>query len=189
MQLILNKNIKKTAQCIGLVVMLFCVFNSGAMAAKDGFLEEKSTGEIFISLTIPDALRFSIEVDFDKEYTSPSGDVVREADACINFSGGSSYSIMVTTDNDGFKLNRATDGDEVGFQAYWSASSGRENGMPLSYGKSLSGLVIDEKQTADCINGKRKGNSNFSIVIPKNGAIKTKSGSYSATISVVITPE
>ncbi len=182
-------NTQISLRWVGVAFLCCCMFNAGVMAAEDGFLEYKSTGEADVTLTIPDVMRFSIEVDFDKEFTSVDGDIIKETDACIYFTGGSSYSIIATTDNDGFKLNRANDGDDIGFNAYWSTSSGRENGVPLHYGKSLNGLALDAEHTSDCVNGKGKGNSNFSIVIPKDSAQKVRTGSYSTTISVVISPE
>ncbi len=175
---------------LGLVAIFAAFFNAGAMAVEDGDIDPKaSKGKMDVRLTIPDTIRFIIEVNFDKEQTSPSGDIVRETDACIYFNGGGSYSIIATTDNNDFKLKKTDNGEDVGFAAYWSSTLGREGRQPLQYGKALTGLTIDNSETEDCLSGKGRGNSNFSIQIPRSSVGKVRTGSYSSTISVVISPE
>ena len=174
-------------------ILLLTLTSNKLLAAEDGDVSPKaSIGEADVTLRIPDTIRFAIEVDFDKESTSPAGDIVKETDACIFFNGGGSYSIIATTNNNGFNLRkpgRQGKPNGVDFQAYWNTKSGREGGVPLIYGTPMTGLTIDEAETQKCIEGKTRGNSNFSIVIPKSSATKVRTGSYSITISVVISPD
>ena len=162
-------------------------------AADDGDVSpNKSVAEVDVTLKIPDTIRFAIEVDFDKESISPAGDIIKETDACIFFNGGGSYSIIATTNNNGFNLQKADakgKSKQVEFQAFWNTKSGTEGGVPLNYGTPMTGLTIDEAETQKCIDGKARGNSNFSILIPKSSAGKVRTGSYSTTISVVISPD
>ncbi len=171
------------------LTLLFMSLSMVAMAVEDGDVGEKTTGQTDVRLTIPDTIRFSIEVDFDREATSPAGDIIRETEACIFFNGGGSYSIIATTDNKDFKLKKPGNGDGVDFVAYWSSTQGRAGRKPLLYGVPLTGQTIDDIETENCLKGKGRGNSNFSIQIPKSSAGKVRTGSYRTTISVVISPD
>lgn len=160
-----------------------------AMAVEDGDVGEKTTGQTDVRLTISDTIRFSIEVDFDKEEISAAGDIIRETDACIFFNSGGSYSIIATTDNKDFRLEKPGDDNGIGFAAYWSSTLGRKGRKPLQYGVPLTGQTIDDTETQNCLKGKGRGNSNFSIQIPKSSAGKVRTGSYRTTISIVISPD
>ncbi|THB71786.1 MAG: hypothetical protein D6B28_06755 [Gammaproteobacteria bacterium] len=166
---------------------------TNTIAADDGDVSpKKSVAKVDVSLKIPDTIRFAIEVDFDKDSITPEGDIVKQTDACIFFNGGGSYSIIATTNNNGFNLQKSEQQglpNGVEFKAYWNTKSGREGGVPLTYGEPMTGLAIDEVETRRCVDGQTRGNSNFSIVIPKSSAGKVRVGSYSTTISVVISPD
>ena len=176
-----------------LIAMMSAFVCASSIAAEDGDVSpKKSVAKVDVSLKIPDTIRFAIEVDFDKDSITPEGDIVKQTDACIFFNGGGSYSIIATTNNEGFKLQKSDRQgmpNGVEFQAYWNTKSGREGGKPLTHGEPMTGLAIDEIETQRCVDGKTRGNSNFSIVIPKGSAGKVRTGSYSTTISVVISPD
>lgn len=185
----LIENIKSSLGCLVCMLLVFLSYNPLVMAVDDGDIGEKTRAQLDVALTIPDTIRFSIEVDFDKEEISSSGDIIRETDACIFFNGGGSYSIIATTDNKNFRLKKNGDGDGVGFVAYWSSTLGKKGRKPLRYGVPLTGQTIDSVETERCLSGKGRGNSNFSIQIPKSSVGKVRTGSYRTTISVVISPD
>ncbi len=195
-------------------------------AATDGILARQTEGQIDISLRILDTTHFSIEVDFDQEKLSANGDIIRDIETCISFNGSNSYSIIATTNTEGFILKKPADDTDihvaanvgadgsvkadvsaktrantdvnasvkaannsgVAFLAYWSQSSRKKDRTPLQYGIPFSGRILDQAETEKCVSGKGRGNSRFSILIPKNSRAKVRTGRYRATISLVISP-
>ncbi len=159
-------------------------------ADTEGDVGKKSTGTLDIGLTIEDMMRFKVLINLDEDTVSSSGDISRQSDTCIYLNTGGKYSIMATTSQGGFKLNkRGNSKKEVGFSAYWSDTAGIKGRKKLNYGIPLTGQTIDHVATKKCLNGLSKGNSNFSIQIMKDNIRKAKIGDYSTTISIIIAPD
>lgn len=214
-------------QSLVLTSLLAVLFMPQTFAATDGILARQTEGQIDISLRILDTTHFSIEVDFDQEKLSANGDIIRDIETCISFNGSNSYSIIATTNTEGFILKKPADDTDihvtanvgaddsvkadvaaktraklhvntdvnagmknsgVAFLAYWSQSSRKKDRTPLQYGIPFSGRILDQAETEKCVSGKGRGNSRFSILIPKNSKAKVRTGRYRATISLVISP-
>lgn len=175
-------------------LVLFILLSSSAFSFEDGIVSpEGSTGSFDINLRIPEIIKFSVTIGLDQK-TLSDGDVVKYTDTCISYNSGSRYNIAVTTDSGDFTLNRLNKKNkntekQVYFNAYWNDSSGIEGRKKLEYGKPLSGQTIDAQQTADCLSGKLRGNSNFSIQVSKEKAPDVIDGKYGTAISIIISPE
>ncbi len=202
------------------VWLLLATFSHVISAAEEGEAGRVSVGKVDIGLTIPDTIRFAVEVDVDERGGVISHGVsangpLTQTDACLIFTGSGRYSIIATTDSGDFLLHKTRQAasavkpddvdaghgnsaahrqsleadDAIGFVAYWHSSAQADKRTQLSYGLPLTGQRADQLQTQECMKGKRRGNSSFSIQVEKSSAAKVRAGSYRTTISVVISPE
>lgn len=171
-------------------ICLSSTVSTSAYGATDGVIDtEESTATFDVNLKIPEMIHLDVTIDFDDSTGTSKSRMSREAEACIYFNAGGSYSITAQTNSTNFKLNGRDNDKQLDFKAYWNDRHGKKGRKLLQHGVPLTGQTVNIEDTQECIKGTKSGNSNFSMDIDDKHTSDIKSGTFNTTISIIITPE
>ena len=158
---------------------------SAAFAASDGSLGSTSTGELDISITLPEVVRISDMDDLSFGTYDRSGNETANDNVCIYTNDAQAdYRITLTGDGAGNAFT-VTDGtNTVAYAVKWNDAQGT-GGPSVSTGVALANQTNANTQDTGCNGGT---NANIEVTFHESALLAAPSGNYSGTLTVMVEP-
>lgn len=169
---------------------------SFAFAATQGDEGETSTGTSDITVTIPKLVKITGVADLNGgNYDGGAGGFDEQDSVCIysNMDTGTAFytvnisngSNPVTTPTDGFYVGSAATQDEIEFSVAWNDEAGDTNESAVTEGADLT-TQNGFSNEPDCGS---VDNANFHVTMTQADMLAVLPGTYTSTLTILITPE
>ena len=189
----MKRNLLKIAALLSLGVV------SPAFAATDGSVGPSSTGTSDLELIVPKMIQITGMGNLSATY-SPGSDVTMDHDICIytNLSSSESgtYKVVATgnyaadgTAGDAFYLKRTGTATTIPYTVKYNDEAGTTNNVAMTAGAThaLTGQTgYSNVVNTACTSGQ---NANYQIIIDEDDILAKFHGTYTGTLTLVVTPE
>jgi hypothetical protein len=182
---------------IGLVAVISLVLANSVRcyAANDGSVGETSSGDISISLEIPSLILVDHLNDIDltgaSKYTGTTGGMSANEAFRVTGNGFTSgeYTAAITSSTGGFTLSDGN-GHSIAFAFKYDDDNDASNGTTYLYGAANGGIANNSIGTNDDLDSP-SGSDNAALYVSFTDAVlrAVPPGTYSATLTIVVTPE
>ena len=173
------------------ILILFFSLTFEAHGASDGTEGATSTGSFDVSVEIPPRVRISGVADIAFGTWSGTGNLSQSDDVCIYSSEASGlYAVTVTGSgpSGSFELSDGGSGT-IPFSVAWNDQTGTTGNSAVSATTPLTSQSGACDKSTSCSSGCGSNNANFEVTIDQSDLASATTGSYSATISILIEAE
>ena len=169
----------------GALVAALIAAGPTAQAANDGNLGATSTGDIDITLNVPNMAQISGLTDITVNYPATGGDVTRAISFCV-FSSTRLYTIRATSANgDGatntFRLHDS--GNYIPYEIDWTDDGGTATN--LDHNQNLASQNTNAT-AVDCGGGT---NTSLTLRITEAAVAAVPAASYQDNLTLLVTPQ
>lgn len=176
-----------------MVIFLTELWAAYVYAYSDGYIGPTSSGSVNLSITKSSTARISGLSDMVLDWTDGAGDVVWASDLCIySTRGNGSYTITATGSTAAGGAFLLLNGDKsIAYDVVWN-DGGKDNlannGVKLMPGQPSSMMSNASKTSASC-NGSASGpTARLVINISESSLAAASEGSYSESLTLLVTP-
>ena len=184
----LNKNRKVTTALTAVAFLFVLVFmkHYSVFAATDGILASTSTGDLTLSLSVPNLCKISGISDLSFGSYSGSGTAAQNDNVCV-YTNNASGNYKVTAKGSGtalaFTLTNSV--QIVPYTVRWNNISGTSGNIALTTNSQSGTLSGANTSSQNCAGG---SNSNFQVLITQGSLMSVPAGTYSGILTLVIDP-
>jgi hypothetical protein len=164
--------------------------SGAAWAATQGSLGGTSTGTSTITATIPSLGRVSGIADLALGSFDGVTDMDGSDDVCVYSNVGTgTYAVTMTSANASGGVFRLTDGSNfASYNAFWNDAAGTAGRISVTSGAQLTTQTGANTVNSVCASGPAN-TGNFSVNVPAANLTGVPAGSYTDTITILITPQ
>lgn len=155
-----------------------------------------STGTSDISVTIPKLVKISGISDLTEAgYDGSAGGVDMDDDVCIyaNLGAGGNYTVTISGGSNGwgggtaagFFVGNNANAQEIAYAVAWNDVTGTAGGVAVTHGVDLT-TQTGYSNAEDC---GASTNANFRVTLTQANLLAVLNGTYTGTLTIVITPE
>ncbi|MCC6220583.1 MAG: hypothetical protein IT291_04995 [Deltaproteobacteria bacterium] len=175
---------KRTGKAL-VVAILLVAFTSQANAATDGTLGTTSTGDLDITVTIPDLVMISGFVDIAFGVYGGTGDLTSNQNLCVyrNATAGQ-YTITATSAEGAFQVEAGA--LTLAYSVYFNDVTGTAGEIALVYNTATVTQSGANTTIADCSVG--GDSANVHVTITEANLQAAEPGAYSGTLILLATP-
>jgi hypothetical protein len=162
-----------------------------ALAATQGSIGSTSTGTSSLSATIPALGRITGIADLALGSFDGSTDMNGDDDVCVFSNVGSgTYAVTMTSANESAGAFRVTDGggNFAAYNAYWNDVTTTTGRVAVTSSVQLTTQTGANTVSPTCASGPAN-TGNFSVNVPAANLTGVPAGSYTDTITILITPQ
>ena len=177
--------VKKIAALVA-VVGLAATATLPALAATQGTAGATSNGSFSITITVPSLARISSLNDISLGSWTGSGAMNGSDNAICVWSSTGGYSVTATGSGASSAFTLASGANTVAYNVSWAQTGGAATGAAVTKGVALTGQTTNATST-DCTVGASSTAGVF-VSIPQANIEGKPAGSYTGTLTLVITP-
>lgn len=181
---------------LALTLALSSAVAGTAFAATQGTEGATSTGTSDLSVTIPKLVKITGVADLaGGTYDGGAGGFDEEDSVCIYSNmdtGTATYAVNITNGSNpaasptaGFYVGSAATDDEIAFAVAWNDQSGNTGETAVTHNTPLTGQN-GFSNAPDCSS---TDNANFRVTMTQANMLAVLPGTYTSTLTIVITPE
>ncbi len=166
--------------------MFLLIFSATSFGASDGNLDHTSNGNILINISKGYKVGISgfSDINFGDVTKTPEDKFI---DVCI-YSTTGSYDVTPTSENphgSQFQLSNADKTDYIKYRIEWNNTASGDGGTKLNSGSTSPRFSGANTSSEDCDGNK---NARLFVAINNRSFTSASSGTYSDTLTLVVSP-